>query len=161
VIGMPQFGYSFQNYEKTKHVRASIREKDISHKHSREIALAIKGLSIEKAREFLENVISRKVAVPYRRYNNEVAHRSNIRDGFSAGRFPRKAAGEFLKLLDNLESNAEYKGMDLDRLRIVSASVHKGTKLERFQPRAFGRSSPKYDTLVHVELVGQEAKAEE
>jgi large subunit ribosomal protein L22 len=139
---MPHFGYSFQNYEKTKHVRASIREKDISHKHSREIALAIKGLSIEKAREFLENVISRKVAVPYRRYNNEVAHRSNIRDGFSAGRFPRKAAGEFLKLLDNLESNAEYKGMDLDRLRIISAAVHKGTKLERFQPRAFGRSSP-------------------
>jgi len=41
--------------------------------------------------------------VPYRRYHNEVAHRSNIRDGFSAGRFPQKAAKEFLKLLDNLE----------------------------------------------------------
>ncbi|HKU49891.1 MAG TPA: 50S ribosomal protein L22, partial [Nitrososphaera sp.] len=91
---MPQFGYSFQNYDKAKHVRASIREKDISHKHSREIAVAVKGKSIEKAREFLENVIARKEAVPYRRYNNEVAHRSNIRDGFSAGRFPEKAAGE-------------------------------------------------------------------
>lgn len=157
---MPHFGYAFQNYNKAKHVRASLREKDISHKHSREIALAIKGLSIEKAREFLENVIARKVAVPYRRYNNEVAHRSNIRDGFSSGRFPQKAAGEFLKLLDNLESNAEYKGMDLDRLRIVSAIVHMGTKLERFQPRAFGRSSPKYDTLVHVELVAKEAASE-
>ena len=66
---MPQFGYSFQNYDKTKHVRASIREKDISHKHSREIALAVKGRSIDKAREFLENVIARKEAVPYRRYN--------------------------------------------------------------------------------------------
>jgi large subunit ribosomal protein L22 len=91
----------------------------------------------------------------------EVAHRSNIRDGFFAGRFPEKAAGEFLKLLDNLESNAEYKGMDLDRLRIVSAVVHKGTKLQRFQPRAMGRSSPKYDTLVHVELVAREARDKE
>jgi large subunit ribosomal protein L22 len=161
VIGMPQFGYAFQNYDKTKHVRAAIREKDISHKHSREIAVAIKGMSIEKAREFLENVIARKEAVPYRRYNMEVAHRSNIRDGFFAGRFPEKAAGEFLKLLDNLESNAEYKGMDLDRLRIVSAAVHKGTKLQRFTPRAMGRSSPKIDTLVHVELVAQEARGEE
>jgi large subunit ribosomal protein L22 len=157
VISMPQFGYAFQSYDKTKHVRASIREKDISHKHAREIAVAIKGRSIEKSRELLENVISRKEAIPYRRYNNEVAHRSNIRDGFFAGRFPKKAASEFLKILDNLESNAEYKGMDLDRLRIVSAAVHKGTKLKRFQPRAMGRSSPKFDTLVHVELVAQEA----
>ena len=157
MISMPQFGYAFQSFDKTKHVRASIREKDISHKHAREIAVAIKGRSIEKARELLENVISGKEAIPYRRYNNEVAHRSNIRDGFFAGRFPKKAASEFLRILDNLESNAEYKGMDLDRLRIVSAAVHKGTKLKRFQPRAMGRSSPKFDTLVHVELVAQEA----
>ncbi|HEX7032498.1 MAG TPA: uL22 family ribosomal protein, partial [Nitrososphaera sp.] len=59
------------------------------------------------------------------------------------------------------ESNAEYKGMDLDRLKIISAVVHKGTKLERFTPRAMGRSSPKNDTLVHVELVAQEARGEE
>jgi large subunit ribosomal protein L22 len=157
VICMPQFRYAFQNYDRTKHVRASIREKDISHKHAREIAVAIKGRSIEKARELLENVIARKEAIPYRRYNNEVAHRSNIRDGFFAGRFPKKAASEFLRILDNLESNAEYKGMDLDRLRIVSTAVHKGTKLKRFQPRAMGRSSPKFDTLVHVEIVAQEA----
>ena len=156
MIVMPQYSYAFQNFDKARHVRASVREKSISHKHSREIALAISGKSIEKAREFLENVVAKKEAVPYRRYHNEVAHRSNIRDGFSSGRFPQKAAKEFLKLLDNLESNAEYKGMDLDRLRIVSAVVHKGTKLKRFQPRAMGRSSPKFDTLVHVELVAQE-----
>jgi large subunit ribosomal protein L22 len=161
VIRMPQFGYAFQNYDKTKHVRASIREKDISHKHAREIAIAIKGRSIEKARELLERAISGKEAIPFRRYNNEVAHRSNIRDGFFAGRFPKKAASEFLRILDNLESNAEYKGMDLDRLRIVSAVVHKGTKLKRFQPRAMGRSSPKFDTLVHVELIAQEANYRE
>ncbi|MDQ4056547.1 MAG: 50S ribosomal protein L22, partial [Thermoproteota archaeon] len=129
---MPNYSYAFQNFDKTKHVRAAIREKDISHKHSREVAVAIKGMSIEKARDFLNDVIRKKIAVPYRRYNNEVAHRSNVRDGFFAGRFPQKAAKEFLKLLDNLETNAEYKGMDLDRLRIISAVVHKGTRLERF-----------------------------
>lgn len=160
MIVMPQYSYAFRNFDKARHVRAAVREKSISHKHSREIALAISGKSIEKAREFLENVVAKKEAVPYRRYHNEVAHRSNIRDGFSAGRFPQKAAKEFLKLLDNLESNAEYKGMDLDRLRIVSAVVHKGTKLKRFQPRAMGRSSPKFDTLVHVELVAQEGTVE-
>src|ERR687884_2208555 len=153
--------YAFKEFDKLRHVRASIRDKDISHKHSREIALAIKGMSLEKSREFLERVLSKDIAVPYRRYNNEVAHRSNIRDGFFAGRFPKKATREFLKLLDNLESNGEYKGMDLDRLKIISAVVHKGTKLERFVPRAMGRSSPKVDTLVHVELVAQEVASEQ
>ncbi len=153
---MPHYSYAFQHFDKTKHVRAALREKNISRKHSREVALAVKGLSIEKAREYLENVIAKKIAVPYRRYNNEVAHRSNIRDGFFAGRFPQKTAKEFLRLLDNLESNAEYKGMDLDRLRIISSIVHIGTRLERFTPRAMGRSSPKIGILVHVELVAKE-----
>ncbi len=160
MIDMPKYSYSFQNFDKSRHVRASLREKDISHKHAREIAVAIKGMSIDKAREFLENVVARNIAVPYRRYNNEVAHRSNIQDGFFAGRYPQKAAREFIRLLDNLESNAEYKGMDLDRLRIASAAVHKGTKLKRFQPRAMGRSSPRFNTLVHVELVAREASSQ-
>lgn len=153
---MTGYSYSYEHFDKTRQVRAAIREKSISHKHAREIAIALKGMSIERTRVFLEDVIARKIAVPFRRHNNEVAHRSNIQDGFFAGRFPQKTAKEILKLLDNLESNAEYKGMDLERLRIVSAVVHKGTKLERFTPRAMGRTSPKFDTLVHVELVAQE-----
>ena len=157
---MPNYSYAFPSFDKTRDVRAALREKDISHKHAREIAIAIKDMSIEKAREYLEKVVAKKVAVPYRRYNNEVAHRSNIQDGFFAGRFPKKAAKEFLKLLDNLESNAEYKGMDLDKLKIISAVVHKGTKLERFTPRAMGRASPKFNTLIHVELVAQEGRSE-
>jgi large subunit ribosomal protein L22 len=150
--------YAFQDFDKARHVRARIRDKDISHKHSREIAIAIQGMSLEKSREFLERVLSKEIAVPYRRYHNEVAQRSNIPDGFFAGRFPKKAAKEYLRLLDNLESNAEYKGMDLDRLKIISAIVHKARKLERFTPRAMGRSTPKIDTLVHVELVAQEIR---
>jgi large subunit ribosomal protein L22 len=150
------YSYSYEHFDKTRQVRAAIREKSMSHKHAREIAIALRGMSIERTRVFLEDVIARKIAVPFRRHNNEVAHRSNIQDGFFAGRFPQKTAKEILKLLDNLESNAEYKGMDLERLRIVSAVVHKGTKLERFTPRAMGRTSPKFDTLVHVELVAQE-----
>jgi large subunit ribosomal protein L22 len=158
VIKMGDFRYSFESFDRSKHVRAALREKSISHKHAREIAIAVKGMSIERARVFLEDVIARRIAVPFRRYKNEVAHRSNIRDGFCAGRYPQKTAREVLKLLDNLESNAEYKGMDLDSLTIVSAVVHKGTKIERFTPRAMGRASPKFNTLVHFEIVALEGR---
>ena len=148
------FGYSFQNYDRTRHVRASLREKTISHKHAREIAVTIKGMSIEKARNYLQAVVNKERAVPFRRYNNEVGHKADT--GVMAGRYPKKAAAEFSRLLDNLESNAEYKGMDLDRLKIINATVHKGRKIERLTPRAQGRATPKINILTHVELVAQE-----
>jgi large subunit ribosomal protein L22 len=151
---MPHYGYAFQNFDSTKHVRASVREKDISHKHAREIAKAIKGMSIDKARDYLQEVISLKRAVPFKRYNNEVGHRSD--PGVMSGRYPEKAANEFIRLLDNLEANAEYKGMDLDRLKIVSANSHKGVLVKRFTPRAMGRATPKNNVLTHIELVAQE-----
>ena len=154
MIDMGQFGYAFQNYDSTRHVRASLREKQISHKHAREIAVKIKGMSIEKARDFLTAVVNKERAVPFKRYKEQVGHRSD--PGVMSGRYPEKSAGEFIKLLDNLESNAEYKGMDLDRLRIVNATVHKGVIIKRFIPRAMGRATPKNNVLTHVELVAQE-----
>jgi len=151
---MGRFGYAFQNYDATRHVRSSLREKDISHKHAREVAVAIKGLSIEKARDYLQAVINKDRAVAFRRFKNQVGHKSD--PGMMSGRYPQKTAKEFIKVLDNLESNAEYKGMDLDRIKIVNATVHKGVTIKRFIPRAMGRATPKNDVLTHVELVGQE-----
>jgi len=153
-MNMGGWKYAFQNFDSTKHVRAAIREKTISHKHAREIAVAIKGLSLEKARDYLLSVVALKRSIPFRRYKNQVGHRSD--PGTMSGRYPQKAATEILKLLDNLESNAEYKGIDLDRLKIINATVHKGRLMKRFTPRAMGRASPKNNAFTHVELVAQE-----
>ncbi len=132
-----------------------MRDAHISHKHAREICTAIRGMRITKAKEYLEAVTELKQPVAFRRYKNEVAHRSQLQ-GFHAGRFPVKAAKRFLRLMDNLKANAEYKGMDLDRLKIIHASAYPGSKIRFFTPRAYGRTSPRYNTLVHVEVVGME-----
>ena len=154
MINLGKFSYAFQNFDSTRHVRASLREKDISHKHAREIAVAIKGLSIEKARDYLQSVTHLKRAVAFGRFKNQVGHKSD--PGMMSGRYPQKSAKEFLKVLDNLESNAEYKGMDLDRLKIINVTVQKGVTVKRFIPRAMGRATPKNNVLTHVELVAQE-----
>ena len=154
MIAMGRYNYAFQDYDATRHVRSSIREKGMSHKHAREVAVSLKGLSIEKARDYLQAVINKKRAVRFGRYKNQVGHKSD--PGMMAGRYPQKTAKEFIKVLDNLESNAEYKGMDLDRLRIVNATVHKGVIVKRFIPRAMGRATPKNNVLTHVELVARE-----
>ena len=148
MIVMPNYDYAFQNYDQTRHVRASLREKQISHKHAREVAKSIMGLSVEKARDYLNDVISKKRAVAFRRYKIQVGHRSD--PGMMAGRYPEKSAAEFIKLLDNLEANAEYKGLDPDRLRIINATVHKGMIIKRFTPRAMGRTTAKNNVLTHV-----------
>lgn len=155
MITMGRFRYAFQQYDETMHVRTSIREKDMSHKHAREVAVAIKGLTTEKARDFLQAVINKQRAVAFGRYKNQVGHRSD--PGMMAGRYPEKTAKEFIKALDNLESNADYKGIDTYQLKIINVTVHKGVKIKRFIPRAMGRATPKNNTLTHVELVAVEA----
>lgn len=152
---MPHFSYSFQNYDKAKHVRASIREVDISHKHAREICKSINNMRLVRAREYLERVIEKKEVIPFKRYKLQVGHRSELQ-GFPTGRYPTKAAREFLRLFDNLESNAEYKGMDVDRLKIIHASAYPGVKIRNFIERAFGRGSARYNILTHVEIVATE-----
>ena len=46
--------------------------------------------------------------------------------------------------------------MDLDRLRIINATTHKGVVVKRFTPRAMGRATAKNNVLTHIELVAQE-----
>ena len=154
MIKMGRYDYAYQSYDSTRHVRASMREKKISHKHAREIAIAIKGLTIEKARDYLQSVIEHKRCIPFRRFKNQVGHRTD--PGVMSGRYPEKAVNEVLKLLDNLEANAEYKGMDMDRLKIVNATAQKGVSIKRVIPRAQGRATPKNDIMTHFELVAQD-----
>ena len=73
-----------------------------------------------------------------------------------AGRYPVKTAQAVLKILESGEANAEYKGLDIEQLKIVHSSAFPGMKIKRFIPRAFGRSSPRYNTLTHVEIVLEE-----
>ena len=151
---MGRYDYAFQNYDSTRHVRASMREKKVSLNHTREIAVAIKGLTIEKARDYLQSVLTHKRSIPFKRFKNQVGHRTD--PGVMSGRYPEKAVTEVLKLLDNLESNAEYKGMDLDRLKIINATAQKGVIIQRIMPRAQGRATANNNVLTHLEIVAQE-----
>lgn len=112
-------------------------------------------MRLDSAKELLEAVTKKKRAIAYRRYHKEVPHRS-LDEGWYAGRYPVKAAKSFLFLLEELEANAEYKGLDVDRLRIVHAASQRGVKTRRFITRAMGRATPYLNTLVHVELMGYE-----
>jgi large subunit ribosomal protein L22 len=155
---MPKWGYSITDVDLEKTVKASGRELRISHKHAREVCKAIKGMNLDQAKDYLQQVILKKKPVAFRRFNKHVPHRHGLEKAFS-GRYPVKAAQQILKVIEGAEANAEYKGLDMERLRIIHASASQGMKIKRFIPRAFGRSSPRVKTLTHVELVLEEMEA--
>lgn len=153
---MPLFRYAFQGYDPLLHIRASGREVDVSPKTAREVCKAINGMLLNDAKEYLEAVREKKMPVPFRRFKKGSAHRSEI-NGFHAGGYPVKAATKVLEVIANLEANAEFKGRDLDRMKIIHATAARGRLIRSYTPRAQGRSSPSFNTLVHIELVATEA----
>lgn len=152
---MPQYGYSFEGFDPTVHVRASGREVNVSPKAAREVALTIKGMPVTRAIEHLELVSEKKMAIAFRRHKLKVGHRSELQ-GFPTGSYPVKTAKAFIGVLRNLQSNSEFKGLDPERVKIIHASAYAGRTIKDFVPRAFGRSSANFHQLVHIELVGKE-----
>jgi large subunit ribosomal protein L22 len=153
---MPTWGYSFieQKYDAERIAKASGRDLRIKPKHAREICKTIKGMKVEQAKTYLEKVIQMKQSVPFRRYKKKQSHRKDLRQfKWDAGRYPQKAAARVFEILTAVESNAEYKGLDIDLCRIIHAATHRARVIKRYIPRAHGRSSPKNKHLSHVEIV--------
>ncbi|MFH0748470.1 MAG: 50S ribosomal protein L22 [Candidatus Bathyarchaeota archaeon] len=154
---MPNWGYSSLIIEGEGLAKASGRDLRISPKAAREICRTIRNMKLGEARVFLQDVMTKKRAVPYRRYNKEVSHKTGLQ-GWYAGKYPVKAAGELLKILNSLEANADFKGLDIEKLEIIHAAAHRGRFMKRYIQRAFGRSSPKFDILCHIELAVKEKR---
>ncbi|MCW4038920.1 MAG: 50S ribosomal protein L22 [Candidatus Bathyarchaeota archaeon] len=151
---MPNWGYSARS-DLGVGVKASGRDLRISPKAAREICRSIRHARLDEARRFLQDVIDMKRAVPYRRHKKEVPHKAGL-DKWYAGRYPVKAARAILKVLDSLEANCEDQGFDVERVRLVHVAAQRARVLKRFVPRAFGRSSPNYEHLTHIELLAEE-----
>jgi large subunit ribosomal protein L22 len=132
--------------------RAKANEIPVSPKHSIEIARFIKGMTTTEAKAYLEDVVELKKAIPFRRFKRNVAHKRGLK-GWAAGRYPVKAAKAYLRLLNSVEKNAEYIGLDTETLRIDHVSANRGRGHRAFFPRAMGRATPKRRETVNIEII--------
>ncbi len=155
---MPKWSYSVKFRDESNIAKAMMWDIPVHPKVMREVTAVIRGMKLQDAKKFLRAVIDKREAVPFRRSHGKQAHRRGLADkwGWPVGRYPVKAAKYLLKLLDNVENNAENKGLDPDRLRIIAIVAHKGITLKRWMPRAFGRATPKFRVHSHVEVVVRE-----
>ena len=132
--------------------KAMLRERQMSHKHSKAIAREIKGKTAAEAVDYLEAVIAEEQSVPFRQHNSGVGHRNDI-DGWDAGRYPEAASEAFLDLLENAVGNADEQGFEGEAMAIKHVAAHKVGESQGRKPRAMGRASPWNSPQVDVELV--------
>ena len=142
-------GYTFQGASGETVARARGIELRISPKKTYEVLNAIRGMPVEDAKSLLEDVLELKRAIPFRRYNQEVAHKKRT----GPGRYPKKVAKQVLQVLQNAESNAEYEGMDTDGLFVRVASCARGRIVKANMPRAHGRATAWNEQTTNVEIV--------
>ena len=95
----------------------------ISPKQSFEISRHLRFKKTSFAKRFLEDVIALRQAVPFKRATRDVGHKP----GMSSGRFPQKAAKEFLKLIKSAEANAQNKGLNTANLTITKLLANKAS----------------------------------
>jgi len=154
---VPKWGYSItkEELDPEKTAKASGREVRVSHKHAREICKTIKGMMLTQAKQYLRDVTAKKKPVPFTRFKKKAGHRHGLEKTY-AGRYPVKAAKQILKILEGAEANAENKGLDTERLRVMHASAYPGMKVKRYMQRARGRATPRFQILSHVEIALEE-----
>ncbi|MEA3295014.1 MAG: 50S ribosomal protein L22 [Euryarchaeota archaeon] len=151
---MSRIQYSVQTDPETTS-KAIGHELHISPRHSREICRAIKGMRTGHARKYLDNVVAFKQAVPFKRHNDSMGHRKGP---MAAGRYPQKAAKEFIKILINAQANAEYKGIEPEDMKIAHVATKKGRVIRGYRARARGSSSPKNTETVNIEMILEEVQ---
>ena len=142
-------GYTIET-DPEKTARSVGKEFPISPKAAVEVCRAIRGLSVEKARELLEGVIAEKTAVPYKRFLYQITHQKG---GVGPGRFPKKTAKYILYVLTDAENNAEYKGFETEGLLVMTASASHGRTWHQRMPRAHGRWTQKDRQTVNIEII--------
>ncbi len=123
--------YAFNPLGK-KNVKVYGRGLRISGKDSKIICGTISGKTLPKAKALLERVIDGK-------------------QDFD-GKYHTNASTEMLELLKSAENNAEFKGLDAERM-IVTASAHKGFRF--FRPRRFKMRRQKRK-VTNIQLVLQQ-----
>lgn len=124
----------------------------ISTKKSVEICNFIRHKKLKKAKDMLNSVLQKKVAVPYKRYNRNTPHRKGR---IASGRYPVKASSEILKLLEGVEANAQQKGLDVNNLVIDQIIANQASR-----PFHFGRKRRRKMKRTHIDIVVKEIQKE-
>ena len=145
------YKYNNQKYEKEHMAKAVGVALPISTKASIEICNNLRNKSLGRAMVILEEVISKRKPIRFTRFINGAGHKK----GIGPGKYPVKASREILKLLESIEANAQFKGMNTSNLIICHMSAQNAGNQWRY-----GRHRRRKMKRTHIEIAVKEGVRE-
>ncbi|MFA5930984.1 MAG: 50S ribosomal protein L22 [archaeon] len=141
----------------SKTARAFLGNSPISVKYSTELCKLIKTRPVNKSIDYLKRIIAHEEYLPLKRYNKKVAHRKgNAMNGVKAGRYPEKVCVEFIKLLELAKANADFKGLDSEKLLIIHAFANMGMNRFSYQSKGKIAGKARRRNATNIEVIVQE-----
>jgi len=113
-----------EKYNKETMAKVVGRSLPISTRHTIEICSFIRGKNLQKAKEILEKAIKLEKPIPFTKFNKGIGHKP----GMGPGRYPVKASTDVLMLLNSVESNAQFKGLNTSKLTITHIKATTASK---------------------------------
>jgi large subunit ribosomal protein L17e len=122
-------------------------------KNTYETARACRGMALLRAINYMERVAEHKEVIPFRRFTGGPGRHAMCKNvNHHNGRFPAKSVKHVLALLTNLKSNAEAKGLDIEKCQISHVATQRAVSGRRRTFRAHGRISPYLSSNCHIEF---------
>lgn len=144
--------------KESKTAKAILANANVSLKYSTEIFNQIKGQPVNKVILYMERVKKHEDHVPLRKYNKKVAHRKGeAKQGVKSGRYPEKVVVKFKELLELVKNNADFKGLDTEKLIILTGFASQGFKRQNMQSKGKIGGKVRYKKSTHLEVVVSEA----
>ncbi len=142
---MTETKYAFQNLEKREVAKALGRNLSVSTKQSIEICRALRGKKLTAAKNFLNQVLLHKKAIPIKK--NGGWRDGSHKKGMKQGGYFDKATKAILTLLESAENNAQSKGLNTGNLKIIHSCAHCANG-----PMRHGRHRGRQMKRTHVEI---------
>jgi len=147
-----RYNYSTKRYNKENMAKVVGISLPISTKFCVEICNFIRYKTTGEAKKILQDVIEGKKAIPFKIFKRDLSHKKKI----GAGRYPKKAATDIVKLLESAEANAQFKGINTSNLRIAHINAHLASR-----PWRYGRQRRRKAKRTHIEIIVGEKKTKE
>ena len=146
------YRYATKEYNNENMARVVGRSLPISTKKSVEVCNFIRNKTTSQAKEILQRVINKKQAIPFRIYTKDLGHKR----GIGPGRYPKNVAIEINNLIEAVEANAQFKGLNTSDLQIKHICAHMASR-----PWRYGRKRRRKAKRTSIEIIVEEKKAKE
>jgi large subunit ribosomal protein L22 len=119
----------------------------ISTRNAVEVCNHLRGKNIETAKNILDLAIKEKKAIPFRRYDKDVGHKP----GTGPGRYVVKTCFEIKKILESVQTNAQFKGLGTTNLKIIHLCANRAERNWHY-----GRHLRRKMKRTHIEVIVEE-----